>query len=123
MSTTIGRTSVPPSAADRSGRRHGAHYTAFDWQMPAVAAAVPAVREAVRWATSPLDRSLAETAALLTSEIMTAALLRGQRDDIGVLLMLTHGELHVEGAIRLSGLFEDCSSAGQAGITTRPDAA
>ncbi|HYO40374.1 MAG TPA: hypothetical protein VER39_12050 [Nocardioidaceae bacterium] len=66
------------------------------WPLPSGTPAGPAARGHVAAATGDLDSDLACDARSLTSEVVTAALLRGHTDELWLEVAVSRDTLHVE---------------------------
>lgn len=68
----------------------------MQWPLPFGSPASPAARDHVTTATGRLDSELAYAAGSLTSEIVTAVLLRGRTDDMWLEVMLDEEVMRVD---------------------------
>lgn len=96
----------PSRTARHPGRRPGAGTdpplgTSFpvqrtQWTLPSGTAASPAARRHVTTVTNPLDRDVAYAAGSLTSEIVTAVLLRGRTEDMWLEVAVSEDTMRVD---------------------------
>ena len=68
----------------------------MNWTLPGGTAASPAARGHVTTVTDPLDRDVAQAAGSLTSEIVTAVLLRGRTEDMWLEVAVSEDTMRVD---------------------------